>query len=518
MSELEVVLGLLVVVAALATAARRLAVPPPILMLVGGVALGFVPGLPAIELDPNIVFLVFLPPLLYIAAVFAPLRDYKTNARAIGLLAVGLVIVTAAAVAAAARLLIPSLGWAQAFALGAIVAPPDAVAATSILQRIGVPRRVVTILEGESLLNDATALVTYRLALAAAASGAFSAGEAMVSFGIVAVGGVAVGLAVGSAAGWIRLRLRDTPVSITVSILTPFAAYLAAERIGVSGVLATVTAGLYIGRRLSVLSSEDRIAGSAVWQTINFLLNGLLFTLVGLQLPAIIRGLGDLRVGDALAIAIAIAFVVILVRFLWVFPATYLPRRLGGAFGRGEASPPPRVVTIVGWAGLRGAVSLAAALALPLQFAQRDLLIFITFCVIAATLVGQGLTLPLLARRLGVVATQDVGHEEGHARAAIADAALAQLPELRTRWPGHGELVDRLQAEYEHRVQHSEEHHDGELGEADRELFEHRQIKQALIDAERQAAREMHGRAAISDEVLRRLERDLDLAELRAGV
>jgi CPA1 family monovalent cation:H+ antiporter len=518
MSALEVVLGLLVVVAALATAARRLAVPPPILMLLGGIALGFVPGLPPIELDPNIVFLVFLPPLLYVAAVFAPLRDYRTNARAIGLLAIGLVLVTAAAVAAVARLLIPSLGWAQAFALGAIVAPPDAVAATSILQRIGVPRRVVAILEGESLLNDATALVSYRLALAAAASGAFSAGDAILSFLIVAIGGVAVGLVAGAAAAGIRLRLRDTPVSITVSILTPFGAYLAAERLGVSGVLATVTAGLYIGRRLAVLSSEDRIAGSAVWQTINFLLNGILFTLIGMQLPAIIRGLGAVQLGDALGVAAAVTLVVIVVRFIWVFPATYLPRWLVGGVGPNEPQPSPRISTIVAWAGLRGAVSLAAALALPLQFQQRTLLIFITFCVIAATLIGQGLTLPALARWLGVVATHDVAHEEAHARAAIADTALALMPALRTRWPGHIELIDRLQVEYEHRAQHAEEHHEGELGEADRELFEHRQLKQELIDTERQAAREMHGRGAISDEVLRRLERDLDLAELRAGV
>ena len=518
MSTLEVVLGLLVVVAALATVARRLGVPPPILMLLGGIALGFVPGLPAIELDPNIVFLVFLPPLLYVAAVFAPLRDYRANARPIGLLAIGLVIVTAAAVGAVARLLVPTLGWAQAFALGAIVAPPDAVAATSILQRIGVPRRVVTILEGESLLNDATALVTYRLALAAAASGAFSAGDAVVSFVAVAVGGVAVGLVVGAVAAGIRLRLRDTPVSITVSILTPFAAYLAAEGLGVSGVLATVTAGLYIGRRLSVLSSEDRIAGSAVWQTINFVLNGILFTLIGLQLPSIIRGIGDLQLGDAVGVAATIALVVIVVRFLWVFPATFLPRWLGGTVGAAETRASLRVLTVVAWSGLRGAVSLAAALALPLSFPHRDLLIFITFCVIAVTLVGQGLTLPALARRLGVVATQDVEHEESHARAAIAEAALALMPDLRTRWSGHIELIDRLQADYEHRVQHAEEHRDGELDEADRELFEHRQLKQELIDAERQAAREMHARAAISDEVLRRLERDLDLAELRAGV
>lgn len=224
MSDLEIFLGLLVVVAALATAARRLGVPPPILLLLGGVALGFFPGIPRVTLDPQVIFLVFLPPLLYVAAVFAPLRDYRANAAAIGLLAIGLVIATAGAVAAAARVFIPSLGWAEAFALGAIVAPPDAVAATSILQRIGVPRKIIAILEGESLLNDATALVTYRLALVAAASGAFSAADAAASFVLVGVGGVAVGLIAGGLAGAIRRRLRDTPVSITISILTPFAA------------------------------------------------------------------------------------------------------------------------------------------------------------------------------------------------------------------------------------------------------------------------------------------------------
>jgi CPA1 family monovalent cation:H+ antiporter len=518
MTELEVVLGLLVVVATLATVARRLGVPPAILMLVGGIGLGFIPGLPAIQLDPNVVFLVFLPPLLYIAAVFAPLRDYRANANAIGLLAVGLVVATAAAVAVVARLLIPTLGWPQAFALGAIVAPPDAVAATSILQRIGVPSRIVAILEGESLLNDATALVAYRLALAAAASGTFSASDAVLSFVVVAVGGVAVGLTVGVLAVGIRQRLRDTPVSITVSILTPFVAYLAAERLGVSGVLATVTTGLYIGRRLSLFSSEDRITGSAVWQTMSFVLNGLLFTLLGLQLPGIARELAGLSIGADLGIAAAVAIVVIAMRFIWVFPTAYVPAWLTSSARRRDPPLPARAVTIVAWAGLRGGVSLAAALALPLSFPERHLVIFITFCVIAVTLVGQGLTLPLLARLLGVVASQDPEHEEAHARAAIAEAALALLPELRTRWPGHIPLIDRLQADYEHRSQHAEEHRDGELGEADRELFEHRQLKQELIDEERQAAREMHGRGAISDLVLRRLERDLDLAELRAGV
>ena len=514
MNDIEVVLGLLVVVATLATVARRIGVPSPILMVIGGIAIGFIPGLPAVQLEPDIVFLVFLPPLLYVASVFAPFRDYRTNARAIGLLAVGLVLATAGAVAAATRVLIPSLGWPEAFALGAIVAPPDAVAATSILQRIGVPRRIVTILEGESLLNDATALVAYRLALAAAASGVFAPADALVSFGVVAAGGIAVGLVVGATAAAIRTRLHDTPVTITVSILTPFVAYIAAERLGVSGVLATVIAGLYVGRRLGQLSSEQRITGAAVWQMITFLLTGLLFTLVGLQLPAIVGNLRAVPPQDLLAVAALVTLVVIVTRFAWIFLGSYLPRWLGGPSER----PSPRGLTVVAWAGLRGAVSLAAALALPIGFPARDLLIFITFSVIVVTLVGQGLTLPLLARRLGVVDRQDVAHEDAHARAAIAEAALLLMPDLRVRWPGHAELVDRLKAEYEHRAQHAEEHHDGELGAADRELLEHRQMKQELIDAERAAAREMHGRGAISDDVLRRLERDLDLAELRAGV
>src|SRR5258708_4036279 len=400
MTDLEVLLGLLVVVAALATAARRVHVPPPILMLVGGVALGFVPGLPKVALDPQVVFLVFLPPLLYVAAVFAPVRGYRVNAPTVGLLGVGLVIVTAAAVAAAARALIPSLGWAQAFALGAIVAPPDAVAATSILQRVGVPRRVIAILEGESLLNDATALVAYRLALVAAVSGSFSAPDAVASFLLIGVGGVA-------------RRLRDTPVSITVSILTPFAAYLAAERLALSGVLATVTAGLYIGRRLSLLSSEDRITGGAVWQTITFLLNGLLFTLLGMQLPEIIGNLGGRQLGEGIAITAALALVAILVRFGWIFAAIYAPKRIRGA-RRGDPPASPRAIVVVGWAGMRGAVSLAAALALPLQFPERDLVIFITFGVILVTLVGQPLTLPFLARGLRLVAAQDPHHQHAH--------------------------------------------------------------------------------------------------------
>jgi Na+/H+ antiporter len=513
MSDIEVVLGLLVVVAAIATVARRVGVPSPILMVLGGIAIGFVPGLPTVELQPDVVFLVFLPPLLYVAAVFAPIRDYKANARAIGLLAIGLVLATAGAVAVAARALIPSLGWAEAFVLGAIVAPPDEVAATTILQRVGVPRKIVTILEGESLLNDATALVTYRVAIAVAASGTFVPAAAFASFLVIAVGGIAIGLAVGWVAAEIRTRLHDTSVGITVSLLTPFAAYLVAERLGVSGVLATVVTGLYVGRRLGQLTSEQRVTATAVWQMITFVLTGLLFTLVGLQLPAILRNLASVPPAELLAIGVIVSLVVIGTRFAWLLPMSYLPRWLGGPVD----PPSPQSVAVIGWAGLRGAVSLAAALALPSWFPERDWLIFITFAVIVVTLVGQGLTLPFLARRLGVVETRDGAHDEAHARAATAEAALALMPDLRARWPGHAELVDRLKAEYEHRVQHEEEHHDGELGAADTELFEHRQIKQELIDAEREEAHAMYTRGVINDVVLRALERDLDLAELRAG-
>src|SRR5260221_4411175 len=433
MSDIEIVLALLVVVATIATVARRLGVPSPILMVLGGIAIGFIPGLPVVQLQPDAVFLIFLPPLLYVASVFAPVRDYKANARAIGLLAVGLVLATAGTVAATARVLIPSLGWPEAFALGAIVAPPDAVAATSILQRVGVPRRIVTILEGESLLNDATALVTYRLAVAAAVSGIFVPAGAFATFVVIAVGGIAVGLVIGAAAVAIRVRLSDTAVGITVSILTPFAAYLVAERIGVSCVLATVVAGLYVGRRLGQFSSEQRVTGSAVWQMMTFLLTGLLFTLVGLQLPGILRSLASVPAPQLVAVGLIVALVVIVTRFAWIFPMSYLPVWLGGPIQRAS----PRAITVVGWAGLRGAVSLAAALALPIGFPERDLLIFVTFAGIVVTLVGQGLTLPILARRLGVVETRDGGHEEAHARAAAAEAALALMPDLRTRWPGH---------------------------------------------------------------------------------
>jgi len=516
MTAIELVLLLLVAIAVLATVARRVGLPYPILMVLGGLVLGFVPGIPRFELAPELVFLVFLPPLLYYAGFFSSVRDFKANTRPIMLLAVGLVIFTIVVIAVVARTLVPSLPWAAAFALGAIVAPPDALAASAVFRRLGAPRRVVTILEGESLLNDATALVAYRFALVALATGAFSVGEAAMRFVLVGGAGVVIGLAVAFAVAWLRSRLSDTPVNITVSLLTPFAAYLPAERLGASGVLAAVTAGLYLGRKASrLMSSETRLTGAAVWQMVVFILNGLAFTLIGLQLPLVLERLEG-RSGATLAwLAVAISLAVIVARFVWVYPATYLPRLVSARLRARDPYPPWRAVFVVAWAGMRGVVSLALALALPHEVPERDLLIFLTFAVILATLVGQGLSLPLLIRWLGVGEDGDPAHDESHARAATAEAAVARLDELAVEWPTHMELIDQLRAIYQHRTRHVDAHHDGETGAAEQELLEHRQIRHAVIEAERQAAIQMRDRGIISDVVLRAIERDLDLEEVR---
>jgi len=524
-NEIEIVLALLFAVALLTTIARRLGIPYPILMVIGGLGLALVPKLPEVELEPELVFLLFLPPILFSAAFFTSWRDFRNNLRPISLLAIGLVLATTGIVAVVARLLIPELGWAGAFALGAIVSPPDAVAATAIAQRLGLPRRLVTILEGESLVNDATALVAVRLAVVAISSGAFSLGEAALSFVWVTVAGVAVGVLVGMAVVWVLGRLSDPPVEIMVTMLAPFAAYLSAEALGGSGVLATVTGGLLLGWRAPrVLTSDARVLGSGAWQILIFVINGLAFILIGLQLPAVVDGLDGRALGDVVLLGAAISAVVIAVRFAWVFPATYLPRLLVPGLAVRDPSPAPRNVVVLAWAGMRGVVSLAAALSLPRfrtdgsLFAERDLLVFLTFCVILVTLVGQGLTLPYLIRWLRVDSDDPAEHEELHARATVTEAALAQLDELEPMWPGHRELIDQLRERYRHRAEHLEHDDEAEkLPLRDQEWEEHRQIRMAVIGAERQTAIELRDRGVISDVVMRRIERDLDLEELQAA-
>ena len=523
MESIEVIfLALLSVVAAITIAARRIGIPYPILMVIGGLVLGLIPGLPRVELNPETVLLVFLPAILFSAAFLSSPRDLWRNVRPITLLAFGLVLTTTAAVATLMVLLVPGIGWPAAIALGAIISPPDAIAATAIAERLGMPRRLVTILEGESLLNDATALVTYRFALAAALSGTFSLGEATVGFVVVAVGGVLVGLVVGGLATWVLNRISDPPVEVLISLLVPYAAYLPAEQLGVSGVLATVTAGLILGWYAPrIMSSDTRILGFGAWQMTIFVVNGLAFILIGLQIPEVLEALTEYEPLELAGLGAAVAGAVIAVRMLWVFPATYLPRMLSASLRRRDPAPPPQAVVVLGWAGMRGVVSLAAALALPDVLGNgepfpRNLFIFLTFVVIIATLVGQGLTLPWLIRRLGLGDDGSAEHEELHAREAATEAALQRLDELVTEVPGHLELIDRLRAQYADRAEHfSHAHEAGGAPEVNQEEIEHERIRREVLAAERVAVVDLRNRGVISDDALRRVERDLDLDELR---
>jgi monovalent cation/hydrogen antiporter len=519
---LELVLVLLVPVAVLAVLARRLGIPYPILLVLGGLALGMVPGLPHVELEPEIVFLLFLPPLLYVAAFFTSAREFKASASAISQLAVGLVLATTAVVAAVIHAAIPDLPWSVAFVLGAIVSPPDAIAATAVIQRLGAPRRLVTILEGESLINDATALVAYRAALAAALTGSFSAADAGPRFAL-ALAGAAIGLLVALPIAQLRRRLNDPPVEIVISLLTPFAAYLPAEALGASGVLAAVAAGLYLGQRApSLMEPATRLSGQAVWETLVFVLNGLVFILIGLQLPGVLAGLASRSVPWLLALGALVSLTVVLVRLAWVA----LTRLLAGWLGGERSLEPWPIVFVIGWAGMRGVLSLAAALALPAAlpsgepFPERDLLIYLTFCVILVTLVGQGLSLPWIMRRLGVGGDGADHVEEHRARAAATEAAVARIEELSQEWPGHLPLIEALRAQYAHRQSHvggpddwdGDHHHDPD---EEQEMLEHRLIRRAIIEAERRAVHDLFARGVLHDEVRRRIERDLDLEELR---
>ncbi len=467
-------------------------------------------------------FLLFLPPILFGAGYFTSIRDLKANLPAIGLLAVGLVLFTMIVVALVFHALLPSLGWAPAFALGAIVSPPDAVAATAVFQRLGVPRRMVTVLEGESLLNDATALVAYRFAVAAALTGTFSLVDAAGTFVIASVGGVLLGLAVGVAVAWLVRRIDDPVFSVVVTFLAPVVAYLPAEEyLHVSGVLATVVAGIWVGRHApNALSSSVRISGVASWQILLFLVNGAVFILIGLTLPQALNRLAGRSPGELLLLAAVVSLAVIVARIVWVFPAMFLSRRLRRIREGDDDSPPPplRNLFIVSWAGMRGVVSLAAALALPSDFPERDLLIFLTFAVILATLVGQGLTLPTFIRHLNIDDGAGLsGQEEAYARYIAADAATARIEGLAAEWPGHSELIDTLRAQYGHRSRHAELRQDlaEQDDDAEQELLEHRKIRLEILSAEREALLGLRERAAISDDVFRRVERDLDLEELR---
>jgi CPA1 family monovalent cation:H+ antiporter len=514
----ELILICLVAVALLTLVARKIRVPYPILLTCGGVLLALVPGLPAIQLEPQLVFNLFLPPLLYPAAVFTSWRDFRANLRAISLLAVGLVLFTTVAVALIAHYFM-GLPLAVGFVLGAIISPPDAIAATAIAQRLKVPQRIVTILEGESLVNDATALVAYRFAVVAVATGSFSLAKAGGQFLIVAIGGILLGLFVGWLAELFHRRVEDAPIETTVSLLTPFAAYLPAEHLGVSGVLSVVTVGLYLGWRLPEITDfRTRLEARPVWQMVGFLLNGFVFVLIGLQLPAVLHGLSDeaIPIRRLIWYSVVISVAVIGVRILWVFPATYLPRILSKKIRERDPSPSWRHVMIVAWTGMRGVVSLAAAMALTDSFPKRDLILFLTFVVILATLVLQGLSLPPLIRWLGIEDDGNSEREERDARLKANEAALAKLNETARSDPTKADALQRLRVEYEDHILQLKASAPGHAGKKVR-LFskEYERLSQDALEQERKTILELRNAGAISDEVQRDIQRDIDLAEAR---
>ncbi|MFM7347797.1 MAG: Na+/H+ antiporter [Tagaea sp.] len=519
MALLEIVLIMLGVAVLLGRFSDALRVPYPVLLVIAGMLLAFVPGLPQVELDPTLVLALFLPPLLFASAYYTSWREFRLYLRPILMLAIGLVTATTLGVGVAFKYLVPEVPWAAAFLLGAIVSPPDAVAAAAIMERLKLPKRIVAILEGESLVNDATGLVLYKFALAATLTGAFSIWEAAGTFAIYAVGGTALGYGIGLGAVAVMKRLHETLLQIVFSFVVPYVAFLLGEQIHVSGVLAVVAAGLVLGWHApEFFAPEARVQGHMVWNAVVFVLNALVFVLIGLELDGIVQRLAAYTLPQLLGWATAISLVAILIRVAWVFPNAYWPY-LFASVRETEAKPHPAWVTIAGWCGMRGVVSLAAAQAIPYSMAQgepfpaRDLIVFLSFAVIFATLVVQGTTLGPLIRWLKVGGDRDEEEEEELARRKMAHAGMAELeaqvavdlvaleiaPAIRRTYEARGREAAPTQAEKEFDLARAQA----------------RRVRAALIGAERKRLLKLRREREIGDGVLHKLLRELDIEEMR---
>jgi len=516
----ELFVALVVCAVAFAWAARRLHIPYPVMLVAGGAALGFVPELPRLTLDPDLVLAVFLPPVLYAAALTTSWRDFKRWAAPIGALATGLVVATMVGVAVVVHWLMPGLPWAAAFAFGAIVSPPDAVAATAILGRMHMPRRLVAVLESESLVNDASALVLYKFAVAAAVSGTFSWLDAGSDFLWIAVAGVGLGLALGRVYVWIQQRLHDPLVEVLLSLTLPYVTYLAAEKIGVSGVLAVVTAGLVRARFApEVVSPEARLLTMTFWTAIVYLFNALIFIILGLQLHPMLGSITHHTAWQLAGYTAAIAATAVAIRLIWVFPGSTIGRALNRR--RNAAGPPPtwQEKLVAGWCGMRGLVSLVAALALPHTlasgepFPERHLIIVLVFTFVATTLILQGLSLEPLVRWLGIAGDGEDNHEEARTRAAMAHAALAEVNRQATQGAYPEQYIAFLRYLYGTRLE--------QLAPAERltgppeSLVRMADLRIAALQAERYELIRLWQDNRVGDEVMHRLEAELDLEQTR---
>ena len=513
-------IALALIVLAVTALGRRLPIPTPILQVVAGLMVGLAPGAAAFRLDPSVVFFVFLPPVLWAAAYFTSFRDFRANARPIGLLAIGLVIATTALVAIVARALLPGLPWAAAVALGAIVSPPDAVAAEAILKQLPVPRRIVVILQGESLVNDASALVLYRTAVVAAVSGTFSLGETIVRFFVDAAVGILIGLAV----GWLLIRLarvtRDSLAEAILSLLGPYIAWVAAGSLHVSAVLACVAGGLYVRQHYSsAVSPASRIQTRAVWDLLLFVMNALIFLLLGVQFGELMEAVPAETLGSVARTGVILSLLAIAIRLVWVPLGTWLPRLMSAAVRRREAAPSNRGVFLVGWTSMRGIVSLASAMSLPVMlnngrpFPYRAEIVLITMCVIVITLVVQGLSLAPLIRRLKFPGDHSERDEEMHARRETIRHALEKIDDLSDEPWVRAEDAEHLREEYRRQAR---SHHAEATGTADHG-HARRRLRAEVLRAERRSLIRLRDEGAISDEVLHHLERELDVEALRIG-
>jgi len=517
-ATLQILLLLVAVLAIVAVAARRLHTPPSILLVIAGILLALVPGVPRIELAPELVLLVILPPLIYSAGVSMSWREFKFNLRPIALLAIGCVIFTTCAVAAGAHWLL-GLPWAVAFLLGAIVAPPDVVAPLAIARRLGIPRRLLVVLEGEGLANDATALILYRFALAAVATGAFSFSRAAGTFALIVIGEIIFGIGI----GWLSLRLRkwarDPRVEITLSLMTPYVAYWIPEHLGGSGVIATVAAGLYVSWNGPLLiPSVTRLQGIFFWDLIIYLIEGMVFLLMGLQARTIIERMASYTLREFVAATLLTTFIAIVARFIWVFPGVYVPRWISPSLRRRDPAPPWTYAFTLGITGVRGVVSLAAALAIPFTLADgtpfpyRDLVLFVTFGIIIITLVGLGLILPTIIRWLGLCEfTEAERQQELQAELAARQHALTAASRRLDELVGSGELSDEiadvLKARHLSRLAQIPALEQLEM------MARIAELQLEMIHAEREYLYELLRQGKLTDEARRRIERELDLEE-----
>ena len=520
-----VFLLLLLIVAVFALLARRLKLSYPIVLVVAGLLISFVPHVPRIPLNPNLVFLLFLPPLLYSSAWMTSWREFHRNLVSICMLALGLVAFTVWGVAEFADRFIPLLDWRSGFVLGAVVATTDAIAATSIARSLGLPRRIVDILEGESLVNDATGLLALEFALRMLVQGETpSAGAAILRLLWLIGAGLGIGLVVGVVVAWCERFIEDGPIEIVVSLIVPYVAYLAAEAAHASGVLAVVACGLYVSRKSATFFSPGaRMQVNGVWDALTFVLNGIIFVLIGLQLPYVLAGIRGMSRGTLIGYGAIFSLILIALRLLWMFPgawASYFIRtRLLGTI---EPHPDPRGIFVIGWTGMRGVIALAAAISLPETlasgepFAARNLIVFLTFSVILVTLVLQGLTLPPLIRALGLSGIAESDTEERSARRKMLSAALAYLEASRAADDdSFAHVYDDLVHRYRHRLAAAGGIVEDEHQHSRETYLRLREIARGAIQAERQAMIRLRNQGDISDDSMRTMERELDLAESR---